>query len=910
MSKKDNINMMQSDGGRQNHDGGTTGKPALVYFPSGTYMVNTTIQMWLMTQIVGNPSNLPTLKATSDFSSSFPISAGSTNKIDLLLSGWDLTDGSTLNFYIGVRNIILDTTSVPASNQMTALNRAVSQGTSLYNIQINMPDSSQHSSIEMLSNTGCCGGGSGTMLGDLKITGGLIGIHLSGQQYLFKSITFNGCNTAIKVDSQFFATFIDMNFNNGATAIDVSNCNTGDIALIDSSAAFIGTVINACSSKTGQGSVLVENFQNTNSGPTVKAGSTTLLSGSIEGTWVTGNVYIDNTNNPVVNHKQTETLPSTNKPEALLVNGKYLTKAPPQYEQYGSSQFASVKVFGAVGDGKVDDTAAITAALTANAGCKIAYFPHGVYRVTDTIYVPPGSRLVGEVWSVISDMYSSNEDFANSSFPIPLIQVGNPGEVGVAELSDLVLTTSDILPGTILLQIHMAGINPGDVSTSNVHTRIGGAADTIVDSVCTIDTTPQQCKATFLSVHITPSGSPYIENMWAWTADHSLDKGGSRVIATGRGVLIESTEATWMMGTASKHHTLYAYNVVNAQNVVFFFQQIESPYWQPNSGAASIWTPDTTRWFDPNFANCASTDLLCQMSWGMRILGGSSIIVYGSGVWTFFDNLGNCTGSNGICQENAYEVVSYPTNTYLYCLNSKDTTNLIFGETASGTNGVLANTLNNPGGWGGDLAAYLGFAANTTNVTTSSSDRGGPTVNVQPSIWSEPNPTIACRPPCTLILPPSPLATPAVLTWPPVVTPLLSLSGGATVTVITTITVSTFTISFVPFWPITIASGQGAGLAAFTPRQSIMPPSIIFNLPGDETLSPIPSFTYVPWLTTTINAAASSTPTPIQNGTIANCSFFYQAEPGDNCTSIAQNIGISVDTFVQWNPAVNAIVAA
>jgi glucan 1,3-beta-glucosidase len=180
-----------------------------------------------------------------------------------------------------------------------------------------------------------------------------------------------------------------------------------------------------------------------------------------------------------------------------LVNGKYLTKTPPQYEQFSNTQFASVKDAGAKGDGKTDDTAAINAALIANAGCKITYFPHGVYFVTDTIHVPPGSRLVGEVWSVISGMFilplsscytyfnlAANANFGDVNNPRPLIQVGNPGDVGVAELSDLVLTTADILPGTILLQINMAGTNPGDVSTSNVHMRIGGAADSNVDRVC------------------------------------------------------------------------------------------------------------------------------------------------------------------------------------------------------------------------------------------------------------------------------------------------------------------------------------------------------------------------------------------------------------------------------------------
>jgi chitinase len=126
------------------------------------------------------------------------------------------------------------------------------------------------------------------------------------------------------------------------------------------------------------------------------------------------------------------------------------------------------------------------------------------------------------------------------------------------------------------------------------------------------------------------------------------------------------------------------------------------------------------------------------------------------------------------------------------------------------------------------------------------------------------------------------------------------------VTVITTITVSAFTISYVPFWAVTIASDDGTDLTAFTPVQSITPPSIIFSLPGDETLSRIPSFTYVPWLTTTVGEVITATPTPIQNGTVAECTFFYQVEPGDNCTSIAAAVSIRLDTFVQWNPAVNA----
>ncbi len=56
----------------------------------------------------------------------------------------------------------------------------------------------------------------------------------------------------------------------------------------------------------------------------------------------------------------------------------------------------SVKDFGAKGDGVTDDTAAIQAAITANAG-GVIFFPAGVYKITSTILVSANStRLVGD----------------------------------------------------------------------------------------------------------------------------------------------------------------------------------------------------------------------------------------------------------------------------------------------------------------------------------------------------------------------------------------------------------------------------------------------------------------------------------------------------------------------------------
>jgi len=60
-----------------------------------------------------------------------------------------------------------------------------------------------------------------------------------------------------------------------------------------------------------------------------------------------------------------------------------------------ASDFVSVKDFGAVGDGVVDDTAAIQAAITASAG-KQVYIPAGTYKVSSTINVSSSTYIYGD----------------------------------------------------------------------------------------------------------------------------------------------------------------------------------------------------------------------------------------------------------------------------------------------------------------------------------------------------------------------------------------------------------------------------------------------------------------------------------------------------------------------------------
>ena len=110
---------------------------------------------------------------------------------------------------------------------------------------------------------------------------------------------------------------------------------------------------------------------------------------------------------------------------------------------------------------------------------------------------------------------------------------------------------------------------------------------------------------------------------------------------------------------------------------------------------------------------------------------------------------------------------------------------------------------------------------------------GSGIVYIDTSIWSQPNPMVQCLPPCTLVLPPFPLATALTLSWPPWTTSFLSSTAGTVVTKTTIITIPAVTTTEIDFWPVTILpSDPTAG--TITPEQSIMPPSTIITLPGTE----------------------------------------------------------------------------
>jgi len=109
-------------------------------------------------------------------------------------------------------------------------------------------------------------------------------------------------------------------------------------------------------------------------------------------------------------------------------------------------------------------------------------------------------------------------------------------------MTDFVFTLTTILPGTILVEVNMAGDQPGNVGFFNCHFSVGWLS-TSKFGTCTM---PASCQAAHVCAHFTQSSSVYWENSWA-SSNVALTSGPS----DGGGFLVESQNGTWMNGIGS-----------------------------------------------------------------------------------------------------------------------------------------------------------------------------------------------------------------------------------------------------------------------------------------------------------------------------------------------------------------------
>ncbi|KAJ7821382.1 hypothetical protein B0H14DRAFT_2831454 [Mycena olivaceomarginata] len=263
----------------------------------------------------------------------------------------------------------------------------------------------------------------------------------------------------------------------------------------------------------------------------------------------------------------------------------------------------------------------------------------------------------------------SGPNFADHKNPRPVIQVGNPGDVGEVEMSDLVITTTGGSAGAIGIEWNLRASAQGTAGLWDVHIRLGGAKGTNINAAnCpTSSTDATKCASAFLGLHVTKTGSGYFENVWVWNADHDLDDPNQTQINvfSGRGILVESALGpVWLVGTASEHHVIYQYAFNNAQNVWAGLIQTETPYFQPTPKPLAPFS------INPTYGDPAGASL---DAWGLVVTNSFQIYVYGAGLYSFFQA---CV-PNRNCQDSMILVDSRSAGIYLYQLTTAGTTNMI-----------------------------------------------------------------------------------------------------------------------------------------------------------------------------------------------------------------------------------------
>jgi glucan 1,3-beta-glucosidase len=683
------INKAVSDGNRCGSGcDSSTITPALVYFPPGTYMVSKPIIQYYYTQFVGDAVTPPTLKAMPTFEGIAVIDADPYEYVDGVAVNWYTNQN---NFFRQVRNFVIDLTAISAKTG-AGIHWQVSQATSLQNIRFEMIKGDSQQSGLFIDN------GSGGFMSDLTFNGGNIGAFVGSQQFTSRNITFNDCNTAIFMNWNWLWAWKSVAINNCKVGLDMANGPTnqtvGSVLLQDSTITNTPVGVNssfsADSIPRGGGTLIIDNVDFTGTPTAVQSfnGQVVLPGGKVIDSWGQGQFYAGS-----VGSRQQGAVDAATKPQSLLTSsGRVFERSKPQYETIPASQFISVKGAGARGDGQTDDTTAVQNAFNNLKEDQVLYFDHGAYIIKQTINIP-GNRTVmvtGETWPLIM---ANGDFFGDETNPKPVFSIGQPGDKGAVEISDLIFETSGPAPGAIMMQWNSDAVTQGSNGVWDTHFRIGGSAGTQLQSdQCS--KTPQEttapnpaCIGAHTLFSTTPTASVYLENTWFWVADHELDRADHTQvnIYNGRGVSLESTNAVWLYGTSSEHSVLYQYQLNKAQNVYMSVIQSESPYFQANPAAPA---PFKVQAADPQFNGAANG---ANKAWGLRVVDSSNVLVYGAGLYSFFENYGQTCVPTQNCQDGMVSIEGTTQNLSLYGLSTKAAVNMV------STTGYIVGASNSTG---------------------------------------------------------------------------------------------------------------------------------------------------------------------------------------------------------------------
>ncbi|KAL2015521.1 hypothetical protein VTK56DRAFT_5338 [Thermocarpiscus australiensis] len=709
-----------TDGGRCGQDCGSTSVlGAVVFFPPGTYMVSSPIIQYYFTQFIGDPTNKPTIKGLPTFKGIALIDT------DVYIPGgngseWYINQNQ---FFRQIRNFVIDLTAMPNNNTSgdqtyvpCGIHWQVAQSTSLQNIDVVMPLGGGTTAVGIFTENG-----SGGFMSDLTFFGGNIAMRVGSQQFTARHITITLPATAVSMIWDWGWTWQDIYVNSAFVAFDCTNFGgdgsqgTGSLTVIDSHFNAVPFAIPVNRDK--RPAITIENLLIEGNTPSVVlvSGGETILAGVTGGSatirsWAMGPRYTDLDGSG--SYVTGDISPAPSKPAVLLDggSGKFFTRSKPQYENLGADSFISVADFGATGDGTGDQSGAINNALAAANG-RIVFFPAGVYPVAFTVNVPVGSRIVGEAWPQIQGWGNTFGDAYN---PQPVVKVGNAGDVGDVEISDMLFTTRGPTPGAVGVEWNVREASQGSAAMWDSHVRIGGTVGSDLQfSDCPASSSvASSCFGASLMMHITSGASGYFENNWLWTADHDLDiPAQSQVnVFTGRGLLVETNGPVWLWGGAVEHATLYQYNFYKASNIYAGHIQTESPYYQPTPNAAEVF-PLGVYASDPDFADCNPSDDQCLFAWALMIQNSTDVLIYGAGLYSWFQSYGQGCLAGEDCQQRLV-LTTYSQHVWIFSEYTKGATECV--SPLGGINAALQK--DNQNGYLTAISAWLVLAVTGANI--------------------------------------------------------------------------------------------------------------------------------------------------------------------------------------------------
>ncbi|KAF6804707.1 glucan 1,3-beta-glucosidase [Colletotrichum sojae] len=793
------INAAIEDGNRCGREcGNTFSHGAIIYFPPGTYKVCRPIIQLYYTQFIGDAIDMPTLKGCDKFKG-----------IAIVDTDPYIPEGNGANWYINqnqffrqIRNIRFDLREMPLSTDdhdqplvPTGIHWQVSQACSLQNLLFEMPDAKDD---EKVTHVGIfMENGSGGFVSDLTFRGGSIGWRAGSQQYTVINLKFENCLTAVQMIWDWGFNWQRVEINGGAIGFNISGVGgidgqgVGSISLIDSKITNCPIGILTRSGKNAP-NIVIDNLEMSGVAATIRDTDGNVIlgsSGKID-LWALGKRYDG------YEGKTTSGAVEAPKKSTKLLDssGKLFYRPRPQYEDFDSGQFRIATDHGCKNDGTGDNTNAINTFLRdARSASQIAYFPAGIYRVGGTVLIPTGSRVVGASWSQIQGAGAYFSDVFN---PRVVVQVGQKGDVGTMEISDMMFNVQGATAGAIVLEWNVHESSQGSAAMWDSHVRVGGATGSDLD----VDTCPkfgfnEGCICASMLFHITPQASGYFENMWIWLADHdndmvvsdSPDKLVNQIsIYAARGTLIESEGPTWLYGTGSEHVVLYQYQLYGAKDVYLGHIQTETPYYQPVPVAPLPFEAGKSFPGDPSFEHCTTEG--CKEAWGLRIIDSEGITLHSVGMYSFFQEYYQDCLETFDCQERICEVKGSK-DVALFNVFTVGTV-----EVASGINdGAIMQDDDNQRGFTTEISVWIPLEGDDkVNI-----------VYVGPEVYTQPD--VTCSPPCLLVFPTSSLSEPTTINPGTYTTSLeygasteTTIGGQVVTTFITTITTVTL-----PLKPVT-----------------------------------------------------------------------------------------------------------